>query len=372
MPRLVLVDSSLLGREMIRTLLAGIDWVYMVGECSQYDQAVRTIETGNCDAVVLGLDGDPGRALRLVAELHQKQPSLPIIVTSSQANLLVQAHRQGASALLDCPVLLDALLIALRGVGSNGKVHDTHVARTIAVLASRGGAGCTTLAVNLGCTLAAEPRNEVALVDLDLVTGSAEVALDLVPNCRLSDIPESLEQLDLTLLDRLLIKNKDGLSLLPRSGAPQQASLIHAEHVQRILNMLRITFSHVLLDLGRGWSATELEGMHAAETLLLVAIPELCSTRNTVVLMNALRQEGLEGKVRIVMNRVGAYFGSDSLTLSKIEEVIGQPVYWQIPNDYKVLTGAWNAGIPLIRYAPKSKAHQSIAALAKDLCVRQK
>ena len=32
----------------------------------------------------------------------------------------------------------------------------------------------------------------------------------------------------------------------------------------------------------------------------------------------------------------------------KAEETIGQPIFWQVPNDYKALVGARNAGVPLI------------------------
>lgn len=367
MPRVALFDSSLASREMIRTLVASTDWVFVVGECPHYEAEPSALDIDNTDCVLVGLDGDPTRALRLVGQLRQLHPDLPILVTSDQANLLVQAHRQGASGLLDCPLRLDTLLIALRGVGATSKLHDTQVARTIAILSSRGGVGCTTLAVNLGCTLARQPNHEVVLFDLDLTMGSAEIALDLVPDYRLGGLPESLDQIDLRMLDRLLVKDPSGLALLPRPARPQEAEMIHTEHVQRILGMLRITFSHIVLDLGRGWTAIDLEAMHLADILLLVVIPELCSVRNAVLLMNALAEEGLASKVRLIMNRVGAYFGNDSLTLAKIEETIDQRIYWQIPNDYKAVAGAWNAGIPLLRYAPKSKAHQSIVALAKDL-----
>src|SRR5262245_20467577 len=110
MPRIVLIDSSLLGREMLRTLVAGTDWVFLVGEYSNYDTA-NVPADGSADGVVIGMDGDPVKALRLVGFLRSKYPTLPILVTSEQSHLLVQAHRQGASALLDCPIQMDAFML---------------------------------------------------------------------------------------------------------------------------------------------------------------------------------------------------------------------------------------------------------------------
>src|SRR5262249_13269049 len=147
MPRIILVDSSLLGREMLRTLVAGTDYVFLVGEYSNYETATLPSD-GSVDGVVVGLDGDPPKALRLISTLRGKHPTLPIIVTSEQSHLLVQAHRQGASALLDCPVRMDAFMLALHSFGSGSNNNRAVAARTMAVMSSRGGVGCTTLAVN--------------------------------------------------------------------------------------------------------------------------------------------------------------------------------------------------------------------------------
>ncbi|MBY0523660.1 MAG: pilus assembly protein CpaE [Gemmataceae bacterium] len=368
MPRVILIDPSVIGREMMRTMIAGSDWIFLVSESSNYETALLSVADCEAEGVVVSLDGDPVRALRLVGQIKQRYATLPIVVTSMQSNLLVQAHRLGATWLLDCPVQLDAFLLAMRSFNSSTNLSSPS-ARGIAFLSSRGGAGSTSLAVNVGCTLAAEPGRQVALVDLDLAMGAAEIALDMIPECRLTDLVGSLDKIDLQLLKRLLTKDPSGLVVLPRPAHPRDVELIHTEHIQRILGLMRVTNSHLVFDLSRGWTQIDLEAMHLADIIVLVAIPELCSTRNAVVLLGELREEGLGDKVRVVMNRVGAYFGSDSLTLAKIEAVLGQPIYWQIPNDYKAMMGAWNAGVPLLHHAPRCKAQLSIAAMAKDLCV---
>ncbi len=74
----------------------------------------------------------------------------------------------------------------------------------IAVVGSRGGVGCTSLAVNLGCTLAQDPNNNVALIDLDLALGDADVALDLMPDYTLADVALNIDRLDMTFLRRSL------------------------------------------------------------------------------------------------------------------------------------------------------------------------
>ena len=70
----------------------------------------------------------------------------------------------------------------------------------IAVLGSRGGVGCTSLAVNLGATLAQDPGNNVALIDLDLALGDADVALDLMADYTLADVALNIDRLDMQFL----------------------------------------------------------------------------------------------------------------------------------------------------------------------------
>ena len=71
--------------------------------------------------------------------------------------------------------------------------------QVIAVLGSRGGVGCTSLAVNLGATLAQDPSHSVALVDLDLALGDADVALDLMADYTLADVALNIDRLDMTV-----------------------------------------------------------------------------------------------------------------------------------------------------------------------------
>ena len=75
------------------------------------------------------------------------------------------------------------------------------------MLGSRGGVGCTSLAVNLGATLAQEPDHNVALVDLDLALGDADVALDLMPDYTLADVAMNIDRLDMQFLRRSLSKH---------------------------------------------------------------------------------------------------------------------------------------------------------------------
>ena len=79
-------------------------------------------------------------------------------------------------------------------------------------------------------------------------------------------------------------------------------------------------------------------------------------------------EENLAEKIRVVINRVGSESVEEGISLKKAEEVIGKPIYWQIPNDSKAMIAARVAGAPLVLHNPKSRAQQAIQALAQDIC----
>jgi pilus assembly protein CpaE len=54
--------------------------------------------------------------------------------------------------------------------------------------------------------------------------------------------------------------------------------------------------------------------------------------------------------------------------LKKAQETIGREVFWQLPNDYRVMVEVRNNGVPLIEQAPKAAITQAVLGLAEALC----
>jgi pilus assembly protein CpaE len=378
--RIAIVDPSDVTREELRNVLLGMESVWLEAECSRYEFFFDVISQSLPDVVVISLDSDQGKALNLIAQLNQQLPDLPILAISAKGDgqAILQALRSGAREFLTVPVVLEDLLKALQRLqrgrsGNHGRVDGEATVKSeslvIAVLGSRGGVGCTSLAVNLGCTLAQDPAHTAALIDLDLALGDADVALDLMADYTLADVALNIERLDLQFLRRSLSKHASGLSLLPHPVQMEDAGLIRDEHLQRVIGLLRASYTHLVLDLSKSFAPTDVTALRMADIVLLVAQLELSSLRNVVRMLLTLgNDESIGDKVQIVLNRVGS---ETDITLKKAEETIGKPVYWQIPNDIKLLTDARNQGIPLVQLAPRSKVQQSIAGLAEALCGKQ-
>ena len=369
--RLAIVDPDDTSREALKALLLGLDLVWLEAECSRYEFFSDVIGQTHPDIGIVSLDADVDKALSLIAELQTSAPDCSIVAVSSSSDgsVILRAMRAGVKEFLNHPVGIEEMMGALERIGSlrfggaEGKVRKSTV---VAVAGATGGVGATSLAVNLGCVLAANERNTAVLVDLDLALGDADVFLDAIPDYTLVDVSQNVSRLDFALLKRSLTKHSSGLYLLPRPVHLTELEEITPDVFHRVLGLLKATFSHVIIDLSKSYSALDMVAMRAAEHILMVTQLDLPCLRNVVRLMMSLaEEEELDEKTKIVVNRAG--LGSGEISLKKARETLDREIFWQLPNDYRTMVEVRNNGVPLIEQAPKSQITQSIVQLADAL-----
>jgi pilus assembly protein CpaE len=368
--RLAIVDPNDSSRNLLKNMLLSMDFVWLEAECSRFEFFADVVNQTNPDIGIVAIDSDREKGLKLMETLHATHPKCGILVisTSTDGQVILQAMRAGAKEFLSSPVKVEDMVSALERVGHrvsgvDGKARSSSV---IALCGSTGGAGTTSLSVNLACTLAKNPQNTVVLVDLDLALGDADVFLDTIPDYTLVDVSQNISRLDFTLLKRSLTKHSSGLYLLPRPMQLQDVPLIKPEDLHRVLGLLKASFSHVVLDLSKSYTPVDLVALKAANHVLLMTQLDLPSLRNVVRLMMSFEDvEGLKEKVKIVVNRVGLEAGS--ISLKKAQESMGQEIYWQLPNDYRTMAEVRNNGVPLVEQAPNARITQAVVSLAAAL-----
>ncbi|MGE0607999.1 MAG: response regulator [Pirellulales bacterium] len=374
--RLAIVDPRDTSRDSLKTMLLGMDMVWLEAECSRYEFFADVVTQTHPDVGLIALDSDPEKGIELVARLNESSPECNVMVTSSSTDggLILQAMRAGAKEFLPHPLRIDDLMTALGRINERrfgkGKTKSAG-SKVIAVCGATGGVGTTSLAVNLGSALARDEVKSVALVDLDLSLGDADVFLDTIPEYTLLDVAQNVTRLDFTLLKRSLTKHASGLFLLPRPVQIEDTSLITADDLQRVLGLLKATFSHLVLDLSKGYTKNDMVALKSASQILLVTQLDLPCLRNVVrLLMTFKSMEGVSEKVKVVVNRAG--LDSGQIGLKKAQDTIGREIFWQLPNDYRTMVEVRNNGVPLIDQAPKAPITQAVVSMAEALCSDEK
>jgi len=369
--RLAIVDPDDSKRESLKSMLLGMDMLWLEAECSRYEFFSDVVAQTNPDIGLVALDTDADRALELVTRLSDSSPNCAVLVTSSShdGHLILRAMRAGAKEFLTQPIRIDDLLAALGRISerrSGSGADRPRGSQVVAVTGSLGGVGNTSLAVNLACVLAQNVKNSVTLVDLDLCLGDADIFLDTIPDYTLVDVAQNVTRLDFSLLKRSLTKHSSGVYLLPRPVQLEDCSLVTPDDLRRVIGLLKATFTHLVLDLSKGYSPLDMVALEMATHILLVTQLDLPCLRNVVRLLMSLNEmEGIGEKVKIVVNRAG--LDSGHITMKKAEETIGKEIFWQLPNEYRTMIEARNNGVPLIEQSPKAAITQSIVSLAGAL-----
>jgi pilus assembly protein CpaE len=140
--------------------------------------------------------------------------------------------------------------------------------------------------------------------------------------------------------------------------------LINAEDLQRVIGLMKATFTHLILDLSKAYSTIDMVALQLATQVLLVTQLDLPCLRNVVRLMMSFGEiPGLKEKVKVIVNRAG--LDSSQISQKKAQETIGCQIFWQLPNDYRTMSEVRNNGVPLIEQARKAPLTQAIVELAQ-------
>jgi pilus assembly protein CpaE len=104
--RLALVDPNDATRSSLKSLMLGIDSVWLEAESSRYDFFIDVVSQTRPDIALVALDSDPSKGLALVAKISQELPECHVLVISSstEGSLILQAMRNGAKEYLSLPL----------------------------------------------------------------------------------------------------------------------------------------------------------------------------------------------------------------------------------------------------------------------------
>jgi pilus assembly protein CpaE len=370
--RLATVDPDEQTRNSLKSMLLGIDTVWLEAECSRYEFFMDVVQQTRPDIALINVDANPSRAVQLVGEITRAQPACHVLVISKsqEGGLILQVMRNGAREFLNMPLQLDDFVAALdrirTSMGASLGEGGGNPGQIITIAGVGGGVGSTALCVNAAASIAQTAGTSPVIIDLDLMLGDADVWLDIIPEYTIRDVADNISRLDYGLLKRSLTRHDCGVYLLPRPVELEQGESIKPDDLRRIIALLKATFSHLIIDVSKSFGRLDLAAMEASNKILLVTQLDLSCLRNVVRIMQFLEQfPGIKEKVEIIVNRMG--LEDADISLQKALETIGREVFWQLPNDYATMVGARNNGLPLCQFAPKSRLSRSINDMVRHL-----
>ncbi len=331
------------------------------------DHAIERLREERFDLVIFPLhDVQPVELLALEREIR-KDPNLSVIATgpSTDANLLLRAMRAGVHEFLVAPPPTEELAGAVERLMRRMST-DVGRGELVAVYSGKGGLGTTSIAINLAHAIAGtRPQSRVALADLVVAGGDVRVFLNLRPSYDLSHLVAKGKEVDAELLNSILSPCPGGVWALPTSENPEPEEMFDAAAIGSILELLRSNFAVTVVDCEHHLSERTVTALDAADRVLLIthlSVPSLRSMQRTLGLCRRLGYA--ENKLCVVVNR---YQSADVLPLKDAEELLKWPIFWHLPNDYRLSSAALTKGVPVAMEDSGSKLAKSFRDLAVKL-----
>jgi len=316
--------------------------------------------TEAASAMLAGLDA--------LAEVCDPGTKVMVIGAANDIALYRELMRRGVSEYLVPP--FDALQFVRAVSTLYADPSAPFVGRQVAFCGAKGGAGASTIAHNVAHSITERLHTSAVLVDLDLPFGTAGLDFNQDPIQGVHDALSQPDRLDSVLMDRMMARCTERLSLFAAPATLDTDYDISAEAFDDVTQKIRATAPFVILDLPHNWSAWKRKILTTSDDLVIVATPDLASLRNAKNMIDLVRRaRPNDAPPRLVLNQVGLP-GRPEIPVKDFTQALGVAPTAVIAFDAKLFGAAANNGQMLAELAPKSKSAEALDLLAQQITRR--
>lgn len=245
------------------------------------------------------------------------------------------------------------------------------VGRTIAVIGTKGGVGASSVAHNLAWAIASAQKVNTAIVDLDLGFGTAALDFDQDPPQGVADAVFAPDRVDANLVDRLLAKCSDTLSLLAAPALLDRVYDLQESSFDAVIDVLRASTPCIVLDVPHMWTSWARRVAVSADEVIVVAEPDLASFRNVKNIFGALKNARPNDRLpKLVINKAGVPKRPE-LPIPDFSKVLDIQPMATIPFDPALFGAALNNGRMIMEIQGTGKVPEIFSQLAIAALGRQ-
>jgi pilus assembly protein CpaE len=375
--KILVVDDESITRKMVSTVLAKNHFV--VGNAENGKDCLRQLSEFQPDLILLDvmmpeMDGyETCRAIRS----NPATATLPIIMLTALDSIeqKVKGFESGADDYLPKPFNMEELLAHIHVLLRNSetvvssKEEGTH-STTLAVFSLRGGAGVTSISVNLAVGLAQLWNTDVALVDMVPLAGQSALFLNQTLKTTWTDLLQKKPtDIDDQTVKAVLLPHPSRVYTLASPLKPEDSELLIPEKTERVINALQERFSYLVLDLPHNLSDNTLLCLDRADVIVLVIQPEIASVRAAKIALDIFSALKYENKrIFYLLNWT---FPRQGLAIEDIERFTHHKIDRIIPYAADEFVSSLNFGKPPVLAAPEKPLGAIFEDLAMELSAEE-
>jgi pilus assembly protein CpaE len=328
--------------------------------------AIRMLETDtDLFALVTDISGidEPFTELERLAGVCPPAVRVAVIGESREITFYRQLMELGLTEYLPRPLTRDLVLDQLRpkllGDVANQIDRGGHV---ISICGAQGGAGATSIAINLALQLAETTKAKVALLDLHLQGGETAVMLGVRPGPGLRIALENPMRADTLFLERAAIEVNERVCLVSADEELDAQLEITEAGVRHVLGLLRQRFNYIVVDVPVPFPPSIYPVIALSRHVLVLLEAEVTGLRNAHALRAAVTNIAGKDRVFTLLNRAGRPGGLPRAALVK---ALGAEPDIVVPDLGKGMTQAVNLGIPALKHVRKLRRH--LAPIVREI-----
>jgi len=303
-----------------------------------------------------------------LAAVCEADTKVIIIGAANDITLYRELMKRGVSEYLVPPMTPLHLITTISGLFLDPEAP--FAGKSIAFIGAKGGVGSSTVAHNVAWQLTEALRSDAVLVDLDLSFGTAGLDFNQDPAQTIAHALEEPDRLDDALLDRLLVRCTERLSLFSAPATLEQDWDFNAESYEVVLDKVRRQAPFVALDLPHAWSPWVRNTLLSADQVVVTVTPDLASLRNAKNLFDLVQTaRPNDDPPKVVVNMAGCPKKPD-IPLKDFADALGAAPVLVLPFEPALFGKAANNGQMIAEVEPKSKASEGFAHLAASLTGR--
>ena len=309
-----------------------------------------------------------GDRTRVMAELAQFAevcgPNTKVIVVGHVNDIVLyrELMKNHISDYLVAPFTSVQIIQSIAGIYNDPKAAP--LGRVVAFVGAKGGVGSSTIAHNMAYATSHKHDIETILTDLDLSFGTASLNFNQDSSGALYEALMAPERVDGTLVERLMSKLGNKLSLLSGPGSVDRDMNIEAHAVETVMNIVRQAAPVIIVDVPNTWAPWVKHTLMNADDIFLTATPELPALRNAKNLLDLLKTgRPNDRQPRLILNQVGVPKRPE-IPAADFAKALGIEPTAIIPHDPQSFGLAQGNGQMIFEVAPKSKSAEILGSLS--------
>ncbi len=386
--RVLIVDDTPESRENLRKVLQFENDVEVVAVGRSGKEGVDLARETKPDVVLMDInmpDMDGIAATELIRRTNNIS-QIVILSVQNDPNYMRRAMLAGARDFLAKPPSVDDLTSAIRRAGQmahdeRAKVPITRhsssggsiilsnngfgMGKVIVVYSPKGGAGCTTLAVNLSIVLHND-ETPVILVDGNLQFGDVAVFLNEQGKYSVADLTPRADELDQEIIDEVtVVHSLSKLRILPGPSRPEDAENVTGDQFAKVLNYLRKMYSYIVVDTSSTLTDAVLAAIDMADLIVLLTTQDIPAIKNARLFLDLADVLKIDRKrILFTMNRYDKRIG---ITAEKVGESFKHEVSALVPFEERVVIPSINRGRPFVVDDKSKLVARAVLSLAETV-----